>query len=166
MISHAAPAAANRLHHRLKNLQAQVNRSGDWGVLVCPIAEGLKHPKLLEAAMGCSGHVDDVLRARDFANAAAHLASEAVLMMQQLDEETPPTPGASRALRHAAEAVEDLETLAREGIALGDAYQVAAWALQAAAVALAETRHRQRSTRLVRLVTEPTHPDGPSYAAY
>lgn len=130
------------------------------------IAEGLKHPTLLGRSMGCTHQVDDATRARDFANAAAHLASEAILLMQTLDEEVPPSPGASRALQHAAEAVEDLEELAREGVRLGDTYQKAAWALQSAAVALAETRQRQQNTRLVRIITEPTQADGPSYAAY
>lgn len=116
--------------------------------------------------MGCTHQADDTTRARDFANAAAHLASEALLLMQWMDEDTPPTPSACRALQHAAEAVEDLEILAREGVRLGDTYQTAAWALQAAAVALAETRQRQKQSTFVHVVTDPKAADGPSYAAY
>lgn len=97
--------------------------------------------------MGCRCSGGEANRARDFALASAHLASEVVLLMQRMDTETPPSPAASKALVHAAEAAEELEMLAERGEPLQEAYRTAAWALQAAAVALAETRQRYDTVR-------------------
>jgi hypothetical protein len=92
--------------------------------------------------MGRTESEDNVTSARDFAHAATFFVSEALLLMQRLDRDTPPSRAASRALENASEAAEDLERLARGGTDTAAAFRSAAWAFQAAAVAFAETKVR------------------------
>lgn len=89
--------------------------------------------------MGRTGIVMTAEPARDFAHAVTHFVSEALLLMQRLDEDAPPSPAASRALDLAAHASEELERMARED-AHEEAYAAAACAFEAASVALAELR--------------------------
>lgn len=92
-----------------------------------------------------------------FAHAAARLASRAVLLAQRLDEDTPPSRRASRALEDASAAAEELERLAREGADLHVAYRAAARALDAASVALESLDAKARPwLHVVRRAPAPT----------
>lgn len=80
--------------------------------------------------------------ARQFAEAAAYLAREAVLLMQK--EKAALDPGAARALEEARQAAEDVALLARIGAPVEDAYEDATRALRSAAVVLTVARARTR----------------------
>lgn len=86
------------------------------------------------------GRIDDSDPARAFAESAAQLASEAVLLVQYLEPDGSPNVFASRALQLAQEAAEELEQIALEGGDLRSAYLAATTALESAASALAEAR--------------------------
>lgn len=88
--------------------------------------------------MGCD---DATERARDFARTAAHLASEALLLIQH-DDVAPIDGRTVRALLDATDAAEELTLLVREGVPLADAYADATLALRDAAMALATMRIR------------------------
>ena len=85
------------------------------------------------------GRPDDAALARDYATAAAHLASEAALLMQH---ESAGADLATAAIEHARLASEDLMHLSRAGAPMEDAYEIATRALREAALALAAARHR------------------------
>jgi hypothetical protein len=87
---------------------------------------------------------DDPLppQARAFAQAAARLAREAVLLVEE--ERAILDPRAARALEEARQAAEDVALLARAGAPVEDAYGDLARTLQAAAVELTVARARSR----------------------
>lgn len=80
--------------------------------------------------------------AKVFALAAAAFASEAVAAVSRFGENQVPTPAAGRALALATEHARILDELATQGRPLQDAFLHAATALEAASVALAETKPR------------------------
>lgn len=88
--------------------------------------------------MGCDEATE---RARDFARTAAHLASEALLLIQH-DDAAPIDGRTVRALLDATDAAEELSVLAREGVPLEEAYADATLALREAAMAIATMRIR------------------------
>jgi hypothetical protein len=73
---------------------------------------------------------------REFALAATDFVSQALLLMQQLDEDEPPTPAASRALAEAFRASEALARAPQTAASRAAATREAARALQLAACAL------------------------------
>ena len=80
--------------------------------------------------------------ARLFAHAAAALASEAVAAVSRFGEDAHPTPAAGRALALACEQARLLDEMAAQGRPLEEAFRHATTALEAASVALAETKPR------------------------
>ena len=112
--------------------------------------------------MGCDEATE---RARDFARTAAHLASEALLLIQH-DDAAPIDGRTVRALLDATDAAEELTVLAREGVPLADAYADATLALREAAMAIATRRIRaaERAPAPTIVSTHASRLDGDSIA--
>lgn len=92
--------------------------------------------------MGCTLTEEEADAARMFALAAAAFASEAVAAVSRFGENQCPTPAAGRALDLACEQARLLDEMATQGRPLREAFLHAATALEAASVALAETKPR------------------------
>lgn len=108
--------------------------------------------------MGCN---DVTERARDFARTAAHLASEALLLIQH-DDAAPIDGRTIRALLDATDAAEELTLLSREGAPLAEAYADATLALRDAAMAIATMRIRaaERESALAIVQVDVARVDG------